>query len=83
MPIDVDSYGEDVNKVYSREAKAKRPATIQIGQYKHTSIALGDGKRPKRQRKLTSGVWEHYEFLPPDEEGNLFYKCKKMWPNLF
>jgi len=22
-------------------------------------------------------VWDNYEFLPPDEEGNLFCKCKK------
>lgn len=22
-------------------------------------------------------MWEHYEFIPPDEEGNLFCKCKK------
>lgn len=36
-----------------------------------------DGKPLKRQRKLTSNDWEHYEFLQPSEDGNLFCKCKK------
>ena len=77
MPIDVDAYGEDVAEVDSKEANAKAKKPTLIGQHKPSSTALSDGKPPKRQRKLTSGVWEHYEFLPPDEEGNLFCKCKK------
>jgi len=69
------SNGEDVAEVNSREAK--RPITIQIGEYKHRATNAGVGKPPKHQRKLTSTVWEHYKFLPLDEEGNLFCKCKK------
>jgi len=54
--------------------KHKVVLLLKTGSYKpHTAIS----KPPKRQRKLTSTVWEHYEFLPPDEEGNLFCKCKK------
>ncbi|KAL2925757.1 Zinc finger BED domain-containing protein RICESLEEPER 3, partial [Bienertia sinuspersici] len=31
----------------------------------------------KRQRKLTSDVWENFEFLDvPDAQGNLLCKCK-------
>ncbi|KAJ8430813.1 hypothetical protein Cgig2_006562 [Carnegiea gigantea] len=64
-----------VAEVDSKEAN--RPTTIQIGVYKAQATADGIGKPPKCQRKLTSTVWEHYEFLPPDKEGNLFCKCKK------
>ena len=74
IPIDVDSNGEEVAEVNSYEPK--RAATTQIGMYKPSSSAGGVGKPPKCQRKLTSTVWEHYEFVPPDEEGNLFCKCK-------
>ncbi|KNA06017.1 hypothetical protein SOVF_184970, partial [Spinacia oleracea] len=32
----------------------------------------------KRQRRLTSNVWVHFDFLDvPDENGNLLCKCKK------
>ena len=74
IPIDVDSNGEEVVEVDSRDPK--KAATTQIGVYKPTSSAGGVGKPPKRQRKLTSTVWEHYEFLPPDAEGNLLCRCK-------
>jgi len=74
IPIDVDSNGEEVVEVDSRDPK--KAATAQIGVYKPTSSAGGVGKPPKRQRKLTSNVWEHYEFLPPDGEGNLLCRCK-------
>ncbi|KAJ8433164.1 LOW QUALITY PROTEIN: hypothetical protein Cgig2_007128 [Carnegiea gigantea] len=73
VPIDVDSNGEDVAEVDSKEAN--RLTTIRIGKPQATTD--GVGKPPKCQRKLTSSVWEHYEFLPPDKEGNLFCKCKK------
>ncbi|KAJ8442364.1 hypothetical protein Cgig2_018620 [Carnegiea gigantea] len=66
MPIDVNSNGEDVAEVNSREAK--RPTTIQTGAYKPRATDAGVGKPPKHERKLTSTVWEHYEFLPPDKE---------------
>jgi len=72
MTIDVNSNGEDVVEVNGREAKW--PTTIQTGAYKPRANDAGVGKPPKRQRKLTSTVWEYYEFLPPDEEGNLFCK---------
>ena len=74
IPTDVDANGEEVVEVESREPKTD--ATTRTGVYKPSSSAAGVGKPPKRQRKLTSPVWEHYEFLPPDEEGNLFCKCK-------
>ena len=54
MPIDVNSNGEDVAKVNSREAK--RPTTIQTGAYKPRATGAAVGKPPKRQRKLTSIV---------------------------
>ena len=31
----------------------------------------------KRQRKLTFGVWVNFDFLEPDENGELFCKCKQ------
>ncbi|KMT08905.1 hypothetical protein BVRB_6g136250 [Beta vulgaris subsp. vulgaris] len=35
-------------------------------------------KHTKRQRRLTSNVWVHFEFLEePNEHGNLVCKCKK------
>ena len=74
-PIDVDSNGEEVVELDSRDPK--RAATTRTSVYKPSSSASGVGKPPKRQRKLTSTVWKHYEFLPPDEEGNLFCRCKK------
>ena len=72
MPIDVDSNGEE--EVAETDSGAtKKAANIPAGVYK----PVADGKPPKRQRKLTSNVWEHYEFLKPDADGNLFCKCKK------
>lgn len=38
---------------------------------------VADGKPTKHQRKHTSTFWEHYEFLEPDEDGTLVYKCKR------
>ena len=70
MPIDVDSNGEE-EVAESRDAR--KTTTVQTGAYK----PVADGKPPKRQRKLTSTVWEHYQFLEPDKDGNLFCKCKK------
>ena len=73
-PIDVDSNGGEVAEVDNRDLK--RDVTTRTGVYKPRSFAGGIGKPPKRQRKLTSTVWEHYEFLPPDGEGNLLCRCK-------
>lgn len=70
MPIDVDSNGEE-EVAESRDAR--KTTTVQTGAHK----PVADGKPPKCQRKLTSTVWEHYQFLEPDEDGNLFCKCKK------
>ena len=36
-----------------------------------------DGKPPTHQRKHTSTFWKNYEFLEPDEDGNLLCKCEK------
>ena len=76
VPIDVDSNGEDVAEVDSKEAN--RPTTIRIGAYKPQATAGGVGKPPKCQRKLTSSVWEHYEFLPPDKEVTCFVNAKNV-----
>ena len=43
-----------------------------------TSSAGGVDKPPKRQRKLTSTVWDHYEFLLPDEEVTCFVNAKNV-----
>jgi len=75
VPIDVDSNGEEIVEVDSRIAK--RPVTTRTGVYKPTSTDGGVGKPLKCQRKLTSIVWDHYESLLSDEEGNLLCKCKK------
>jgi len=72
MPINVDSNGEEeVAETDSRTIK--KTTNILASGYK----LVADGKPPKRQRKLTSTIWEHYEFLKPDEDGNLFCKFKK------
>jgi len=71
VPIDVESNGEEVAEIDSRQAK--KATTIHTGLYK----LVADGKPFKRQRKLTSTVWEHYDFLEPDRDGNLFVKYKK------
>ena len=75
VPIDVDSNGEEVNvaEVEVDSRHARKTATLRIGSYK----PLADGKPPKCQRKLNSSMWEHYEFLELDVDGNLFCKCKK------
>ncbi|KAJ8428777.1 hypothetical protein Cgig2_014385 [Carnegiea gigantea] len=62
--IDVDSNGEEeVAKTDNKHAR--KTTTIQTGAYKK----VGDDKPPKHQRKLTSTIWEHYEFLEPNEDG--------------
>ena len=72
VPIDVESNREEeVVEIDSRHFK-KFP-TIHTGLYK----PVADSKPLKRQRKLTSTVWKHYDFLEPYEDGNLFCKCKK------
>ena len=71
VPIDVESNGEEEDaEIDSRQGK--RATAIPTSLYK----PVADGKLLKRQRKLTSRVWEHYEFLQPDQDGNLFVKCK-------
>ena len=47
LPIDVNSNGEDVAEVNSREAK--RPTTIQTRVYKPHATDAGVGKPPKHQ----------------------------------
>ncbi|KAJ8428776.1 hypothetical protein Cgig2_014384 [Carnegiea gigantea] len=72
MAIDMYSNGkEEVVEIDNRHAR--KTITIQTSAYK----PVAGGKPPKRQRKLTSIVWEHYEFLELGEDGNLFYKCEK------
>ena len=72
-PIDVDSNGEEVAEV--NNGKTKRLTTVQTGAYKPI-VATGVGMALKHQKKLTSTIWDHHEFLPPYEEGNSFCKCK-------
>ena len=43
---------------------------------------MADDKPPKLQRKLISTFWKYYEFLQPNKDGTMFYKCKRMWPSL-
>ena len=75
VSIDVDSNGEEVNviEVEIDSRHAKKTTTLKTGSYK----PLASGKPPKCQRKLTLITWEHYEFLEPDGDSDLFYKCKK------
>ncbi|KAJ8428330.1 hypothetical protein Cgig2_002683 [Carnegiea gigantea] len=73
VPIEMDSNGdEEVAEIDSMHVQ-KKTNTIQAGTYK----PVVDGKPLKCQRKLTSNFWEHYEFLRPSKDGNLFCKCKK------
>lgn len=73
--IDVDYNGEEVNvaEVEVDSRHATKTTTLTTGSYKQ----LTSGKPPKRQRKLTSTVSEHYEFLELDVDGNLFVNAKK------
>jgi len=72
MSIDVDSNGEE--EVAETDSwNAKKTTKVQACTYK----TMADGKPPKHQKKLTSTVWEHYEFLEPNEDCSLFCKCKK------
>ena len=72
MPIDVDSNKkEEVAEIDSRDSR--RTTTVQTGAYK----PMADINPPKHQRKLTSTVWKHYQFLEPNQNGNLFCKYKK------
>ena len=61
-PIEIDSGAEEVN---GRDAK--RTTSIRTGAYKPVAC----GKTHKRQRKLTSIVWENFTSMEPDQEGNL------------
>jgi len=67
-PIEIDSGAEEVN---SRDPK--RTPILRTGAYKPVTC----GKTHKRQRKLTSTIRENFTFIEPDEEGNLWCKCKK------
>ncbi|KAJ8434059.1 hypothetical protein Cgig2_012661 [Carnegiea gigantea] len=65
VPIDVDLKGDkEVAEIDSKHAK------------KTTSWLMVSLLSTK---KLTSNVWEHYKFLEPSKDGNLFCKCKKYW----
>ena len=58
VPIDVESNGEEeVAEIDSRQGK--KVTAVPTGLYK----PVADGKPLKRQRKLTSTVWEHYDCL--------------------
>ncbi|KAJ8443844.1 hypothetical protein Cgig2_010308 [Carnegiea gigantea] len=64
VPIEVDSNrDEEVAEIDSMPVQ-KKTATVQAGTYK----SVVDGKPFKCQRKLTSNVWEHYEFLQPSKD---------------
>jgi len=52
---------------------AKKATTLRTGAYKPAAY----GKTCKCRRKLTIIVWKNYTFLEPNEEGNLWCKCKK------
>ena len=71
MAIDVYSNREEVVETDNR--LARKTITIQSSANK----LVAGGKPPKCQRKLTSTVWEHYEFVELDEDCNLFCKCEK------
>ncbi|KAJ8424487.1 hypothetical protein Cgig2_000526 [Carnegiea gigantea] len=62
VPIDVDSNGEDVAEVNSKEAN--RPTTIRTWAYKPQATAGGVGKPPKCQRNLTSSkYWSEFSII--------------------
>jgi len=67
-PIEIDSGAEEVN---SNDPKST--SILRTGAYKPAAC----GKTHKCQRKLTSPVWDNFTFIEPDDEGNLWCKCKK------
>uniref|UniRef100_A0A803M124 BED-type domain-containing protein n=1 Tax=Chenopodium quinoa TaxID=63459 RepID=A0A803M124_CHEQI len=61
---EIDSTIKDKGKGKNQKNSSDKPHVILIGK--------------KRQRRLSSSVWVHFEFLDePDENGNLICKCKK------
>jgi hypothetical protein len=71
--IQLDSDGEEEIDSIHLEKKSKDKAT-----HKPAELLTGN----KRQHRLTSSVWVHFDFLDePDENGNLMYKCKKCGNN--
>jgi len=72
VPIDVKSNGEEVAEIDSRQAT--KTSTIHTGLYK----PVADGKPLKRRRKLTSTVWEYYDFLEPDQDGNCLLSVRNV-----
>ena len=70
-PIIPDS-GEEEDEIDSVLGNNKGKTT----ENDQNARVLQSGK--KRQRRLSSGVWVHYDFLDePDKDGNLICKCKK------
>uniref|UniRef100_A0A803MTI1 BED-type domain-containing protein n=1 Tax=Chenopodium quinoa TaxID=63459 RepID=A0A803MTI1_CHEQI len=61
---EIDSTIKDKGKGKNQNTSSDKPRVILTGK--------------KRPRRLSSGVWVHFEFLDePDENGNLICKCKK------
>ncbi|XP_021735189.1 zinc finger BED domain-containing protein RICESLEEPER 2-like [Chenopodium quinoa] len=61
---EIDSTIKDKGKGKNQNTSSDKPRLILTGK--------------KRPRRLSSGVWVHFEFLDePDENGNLICKCKK------
>jgi len=56
-PIEIDSGAEEVNSKDPRRAPILR-----TGAYRPTAC----GKAHKRQRKLTSPVWDNFTFMEPN-----------------
>ena len=67
-PIEIDTGAEEVN---GRDSK--RTTSLRSVAYKPAAC----GKTHKRQRKLTSTVCENFTLMEPDQDGNLWCKCKK------
>uniref|UniRef100_A0A803N0Y0 BED-type domain-containing protein n=1 Tax=Chenopodium quinoa TaxID=63459 RepID=A0A803N0Y0_CHEQI len=67
------SFGEEEEIDYTIKDKGKGKNQKTSSDKPH--VILTD---KKRQRRLSSSVWVHFEFLDePDENGNLICKCKK------
>ncbi|KAL2942901.1 hypothetical protein RDABS01_031250 [Bienertia sinuspersici] len=66
-PIIHESEGEDEIESVDAIDKGKKSSNVKV---------LQSGK--KRQRRLSSSVWDNYDFLDePDKDGNLVCKCKR------
>ncbi|KMS98325.1 hypothetical protein BVRB_4g093920 [Beta vulgaris subsp. vulgaris] len=73
-PIEVDSGEEEVQEEVQNSKKSRKQETKRNVVHKPVLVS----KNFKRQRRLTFGVWVHYDFLDEvDENGNLRCKCKK------